>query len=513
MAKTLYLECNSGISGDMTVAALLDLGASEEVLMEALDSIPADGFSVEVTRVRKSGVDCCDFAVLLDEEHENHDHDMEYLHGHPREHHHAEEPGHDHGHHHEEDHGHDHGHHHEEDHGHDHGHHHEEDHEHDHEHHHEEDHGHDHGHHHGEEHEHVHEHTHHHAHRGMKEIREMIAATKMTPHARELALRIFEIIAEAEAKAHAVPVEQVHFHEVGAIDSIVDVVAAAVCLDNLHISEVIVPKLCEGTGTVRCQHGVLPVPVPAVANIVAKSGLCLEIMDVQGEFVTPTGAAIAAAVWTGSEMPKRFKIDRIGLGAGKRTYERPSILRAMLIEPEAQDDGMTKGSTAPQVGETLQENAAARKNISDPKDIIWKLETNIDDCSGEVLGYVMELLFEAGARDVHYYPVFMKKNRPAWQMNVICDERDISRMEEIIFRETTTIGIRRMQMERTVLARENREVDMSAGRVQVKVCRYGNVTKYYPEYESVKRLSRETGRSYQDIYQDTVSACRTTEKR
>ena len=129
----------------------------------------------------------------------------------------------------------------------------------------------------------------------MKEIREMIAATKMTPHARELALRIFEIIAEAEAKAHAVPVEQVHFHEVGAIDSIVDVVAAAVCLDNLHISEVIVPKLCEGTGTVRCQHGVLPVPVPAVANIVAKSGLCLEIMDVQGEFVTPTGAAIAAA--------------------------------------------------------------------------------------------------------------------------------------------------------------------------------------------------------------------------
>ncbi len=501
MAKTLYLECNSGISGDMTVAALLDLGASEEVLMEALDSVPADGFSVEVTRVRKSGVDCCDFAVLLDEEHENHDHDMEYLHGHPHEHHHAEEPGHDHGHYHEDDHGHDHGHHHEDDH------------EHDHEHHHEDDHGHDHGHHHGEEHEHVHEHTHHHAHRGMKEIREMIAATKMTPHARELALRIFEIIAEAEAKAHAVPVEQVHFHEVGAIDSIVDVVAAAVCLDNLHISEVIVPKLCEGTGTVRCQHGVLPVPVPAVANIVAKSGLCLEIMDVQGEFVTPTGAAIAAAVWTGSELPRRFKINGVGLGAGKRTYERPSILRAMLIEPEAQDDGMTKGSIALQVSETLQGNAVARENLSGPKDVIWKLETNIDDCSGEVLGYVMELLLAAGARDVHYFPVFMKKNRPAWQMNVICDAEDMIRMEEIIFRETTTIGIRRVQMERTVLAREKREVEITAGKVQVKVCRYGDMIKYYPEYESVKKLSRETGHSYQDIYQEAVFVCWKDDKR
>ena len=503
MSNALYLECNSGISGDMTVAALLDLGASEEVLMEALDSIPADGFSVEVTRVKKSGVDCCDFAVLLDEKHENHDHDMEYLHGH----HHGEDHYHDHEHHHVEDHHHEHEHHHAEEPGHEHEHYHEDDHGHEHEHHHGEEHGYHH------QHSEGHEHVHPHVHRGMKDIREIIAVTNMTPHARELALRIFEIIAEAEAKAHAVPVEQVHFHEVGAIDSIVDVVAAAVCLDDLHISEVIIPKLCEGTGTVRCQHGVLPVPVPAVANIVADSGLCLEIMDVQGEFVTPTGAAIAAAVQTGRELPKRFKIDGIGLGAGKRTYERPSILRAMLIEPEVQDDGMTKGGTAPQIGETLQGNAVFRENLSDPKDIIWKLETNIDDCSGEVLGYVMELLFAAGARDVHYFPVFMKKNRPAWQMNVICDEKDIPRMEEIIFRETTTIGIRRMQMERTVLARENREVRLENGTVQVKVCRYGNVTKYYPEYESVKRLSRETGRSYQDLYQEAVSACRRTDKK
>ena len=512
MSNTLYLECNSGISGDMTVAALLDLGASEQVLMEALDSIPADGFSVEVTRVKKSGIDCCDFAVLLDEEHENHDHDMEYLHGH-------EDHHHEHDHHHGKDHHHEHEHCHGENHHHEHDHHHGEDHHHEHEHHHGEDHGHHHQH--CEGHEHAHEHVHPHVHRGMKEIREIIGATKMTDHARELALHIFEIIAEAEAKAHAVPMEEVHFHEVGAIDSIVDVVAAAVCLDDLHISEVIVPKLCEGTGTVRCQHGVLPVPVPAVANIVANSGLCLEIMDLQGEFVTPTGAAVAAAIQTGSELPKRFTIERIGVGAGKRTYERPSILRAMLIGPmeeksggATQQDDLEATATDAVLAESTGKRCHAqgvRTDETDPALCIWKLETNIDDCSGEVLGYVMELLFAAGARDVHYFPVFMKKNRPAWQMNVICDEKDISRMEEIIFRETTTIGIRRMQMDRTVLARENREVEISAGKVQVKVCRYGDMVKYYPEYESVKKLSRETGRSYQDIYQEAVSVCRRTD--
>ena len=449
MGKTLYLECYSGISGDMTVAALLDLGADREVLEKTLGSLGVDGFRTEITRVKKSGLDACDFAVILDEAHENHDHDMEYLHGHLYERH-----GHDHGEHHE----HSHSEHNE--------------------------------HHHGAEHHHVHEHrhgaephAHHHEHRGMKEIREILLSSSMTDRAKEIALSVFEILSAAEAKAHGVPADQVHFHEVGAVDSIVDVAAAAVCLDNLDVTEVIVPKLCEGTGTVRCQHGVLPVPVPAVANIVEKSGLNLEIMDIKGEFVTPTGAAIAAAVQTTDALPKSFRITRTGIGAGKRTYERPSILRAMLIEPAA------------------PKNAAL-------KDVIWKLETNIDDCAGEVLGYVMELLFDAGARDVHYHPVYMKKNRPAWQLNVICDEKDISRMEEIIFRETTTIGIRRVCMERTVLARESREVMTASGPVQVKICRFGAETKYYPEFESVKALSLAAGRSYRDIYQEAVSACR-----
>lgn len=294
--KKLYLECNAGISGDMLVAALLDLGADRAKLDEALQSIPAKGFTYNISRVSKAGVDCCDFDVVLDAEHENHDHDMSFLHGEA-----VAAQVHSH--------------------------------EHEHEHHHEHDHEHEHGH----EHEHVHtphEHHHHHEHRGLKEVIEIINGTQMSEQARALALKIFDIIVEAEGKAHAVAKEDVHFHEVGAIDSIVDIVAIAVCFESLGVDEVIVPELCEGRGTVRCQHGVLPVPVPATANIMQSFGLNVRLLPVQGEFVTPTGAAAAAALMTTDELPEQFKICAIGLGAGKRQYERPSILRALLIEPQ-----------------------------------------------------------------------------------------------------------------------------------------------------------------------------------
>ena len=239
MGKTLYLECYSGISGDMTVAALLDLGADRRVLENVLKSLPIQGFHIAVTRVMKSGIDACDFDVVLDEAHENHDHDMEYLHGNAAEHVHTENHTH-------EDHG-----------------------------------------------------KHHHEHRGMKEIRGIIDKTEMTDRARSTALKIFEILAQAEAKAHHVSVDEVHFHEVGAVDSIVDIVAVAVCLDNLDVTDVIVPVLYEGCGTVRCQHGILPIPVPAVTNIVCAHQLKLEVTTVQGELVTPTGAAVAGEMRTG----------------------------------------------------------------------------------------------------------------------------------------------------------------------------------------------------------------------
>lgn len=291
MGNTLYLECYSGISGDMTVAALLDLGADEKVLRDALDSIPVQGFDIEITRVKKSGIDACDFHVVLEQE--NYDHDMEYLYGHTHERHHEHNPGRIHEHHHE--------------------------------------HGQECTHEHHHEHSQEHTHEHHHIHRGMKEITRIIKDTGMTDRAKTLALSVFDILAEAEAKAHGIPRQEVHFHEVGAVDSIVDIIAVAVCLDNLDIENVIVPSLYEGKGTVRCQHGILPVPVPAVVHIIQMYGLPLQIMEMEGEYITPTGAAIVAAVRTKDTLPESFVIQKIGIGAGKRQYDGPGILRAMLI--------------------------------------------------------------------------------------------------------------------------------------------------------------------------------------
>ena len=292
----------------------------------------------------------------------------------------------------------------------------------------------------------------------------------MTERAKGLAEKIFRILAQAEAKAHGVPVEQVHFHEVGAVDSIVDILAVAVCLDDLDITDVVIPRLCEGTGTVRCQHGILPVPVPAVLHIIQEHSLPLTVTQVEGELVTPTGAAIAAAIRTTGTLPERFFVKKTGIGAGKRAYACPGILRAMILET-----GEIKGTGT---------------------DTVYKLEANIDDCPGERLGYAMECLFQAGVKDVHYTPVFMKKNRPAYQLNVICEKKDVPRAEEIIFRETTTIGIRRMEIERAVLQREVREVETSLGRAAVKICSSGTGRWIYPEYESISRLARQHGLSY-----------------
>lgn len=405
MENTLYLECYSGISGDMTVAALLDLGADREVLEKALQSLPISGFRTEITKIKKSGIDACDFRVILDHDHENHDHDMQYLHG-------KEEV---------------------------------------------------------QEHEAHHHHTH--EHRGIQEIKEIVEAGDMTETARKLTMRIFTILAEAEGKAHHMPVEEVHFHEVGAVDSIVDIVAAAVCLDALNITEVIIPELWEGKGTVRCQHGILPVPVPAVSNIVEQNRLKIKITDVEGELVTPTGAAIAAAIQTTDRLPAHFSIEKTGIGAGKRQYSCPGILRAMLIS-----------------------------KTDEYEDRICKLEANIDDCSGEILGYTMQLLMEAGARDVYYVPAFMKKNRPAWILHVICAEQKRRNLEEIIFRETTTIGIRRVEMQRSILKREEKILQTSLGEVQVKVCKDGERLYVYPEYESLLQLCKNQGLSYKEGY-------------
>ena len=472
--KILYLECGTGISGDMTVAAMLDLGADQEKLLKVLEGIPGHGFKVQISRVKKSGIDCCDFDVILDQEHDGHDHDMEYLYGH------LEGEGghsahtHSHDHDHDDDHHHDHDHDHHHDHDHDHDHHHD----HDHDHHHDHDHDHDHHH----DHDHDHGHSHHHHHTGMREIREIIGNLEMTEGARALALRIFEILAQAESEAHGVPVDEVHFHEVGAIDSIVDIVAAAVCFDDLGIRNVAVTEIAEGCGTVRCQHGILQVPVPAVANIAKAHRLPMRFTSRKGELVTPTGAAIAAALMTQEELPERFVIAKTGLGAGKREYEIPSILRAMIIEPCDQ---------APETGHG--------------KDTVWKLECDIDDSTGEQLGYALEKLYQEGAREAHFAPVFMKKNRPGWELTVICDREHLQKMEEVIFRQTTTIGIRRQEMERTVLTRKTVDVKTRFGVIPVKVSGEGTYKRVHPEYEQVSGAASEHGVPFGAVYDEVLT--------
>lgn len=465
--KILYLDCASGISGDMTVGALLDLGASREKLVQALDSLGVSGYHLHFGRTKKCGIDAYDFDVHLEEEEHHHDHE----HGHEHEHSHDE---HDHENHHAHSHEemceHSHG---DELHSHEHSH--EEN---DHDHHHAHEHAHDYAH--SHDHEHTHDHMHPHVHRNIHDIFEIIDRLNTSDRVKNLARRMFEIVAEAESKAHGIPVSEVHFHEVGAIDSIVDVISAAFCLEDLGIHRVVVSPLSEGHGFARCQHGLMPVPVPATANIAAAQGLELTLRDVEGEMVTPTGAAIAAAFRTESELPKKYQIEKIGIGAGNKDFAHANILRAMLltdktVEVETGKDGHDESS-------------------------MWVMEANLDDCTGEALGYAMEVLLEAGARDVWYTPAYMKKNRPAYVLHVLTTAEKREELEQLIFSCTTTIGVRRYPVERTILPREVKEIQTRYGAAKVKICKRGGVDTCYPEYESVRTICRETGKSFMEVF-------------
>ena len=457
--KILYLDCASGISGDMTVGALLDLGASREKLVRALDSLGVSGYHLHFGRTKKCGIDAYDFDVHLEEEEHHHDHE----HGHEHEHSHDE---HDHEHHHDHEHTHDH------EHSHDHAHTHDHEHSHDHAHTHDHEHSHDHA--------HTHDHMHPHVHRNIHDIFEIIDRLDASDRVKNLARRMFEIVAGAESKAHGIPVSEVHFHEVGAIDSIVDVISAAFCLEDLGIHRVVISPLSEGHGFARCQHGLMPVPVPATANIAAAQSLELTLRDVEGEMVTPTGAAIAAAFRTEAALPKKYQIEKIGIGAGNKDFAHANILRAMLltdktVEVETGKDGHDESS-------------------------MWVMEANLDDCTGEALGYAMEVLLEAGARDVWYTPAYMKKNRPAYVLHVLTTAEKREELEQLVFSCTTTIGVRRYPVERTILPREVKEIQTRYGAAKVKICKRGGVDTCYPEYESVRAICRETGKRFMEVF-------------
>ncbi len=446
--KILYLECYSGISGDMTVGALLDLGASRERLTAELEKLGIGGYHLHFGRTQKCGIDAYDFDVHLEE----HEHDHEHHHGeheHTHEHHHG-------------------------------------DHEHGHEHHHG-DHEHGHDHHHGD-HEHTHDHHHSHVHRNIHDINHIIDRLE-DEETRRLAKEMFRLVAEAESKAHGLPVDQVHFHEVGAVDSIVDIVSTAVCIRDLGISRVAVSPLSEGRGYVKCQHGIMPVPVPATAGIAAACGLTLRLTDNEGEMVTPTGAAIAGCLRTEKELPERYTIEKIGVGAGTKDFKNANILRAMILVPEDEEGQKT---------ETEDNRMEFSEKLE--KDAIYVIETNMDDCSGEALGFLMECLMEEGAADVWYTPAVMKKSRPAYILHTLCRQEQIEDMEGLIFAHTTTIGIRRYPVERTILSRRGELMDLPLGKISVKVCSFKGEERFYPEYESIARISRETGMGFSEAY-------------
>ena len=442
--KTLYLDIFSGISGDMFIAALLDLGADAQKLERELKKLKLEGYHLHVARRHKSGIEGVKFDVHLAEEHD-HDHA----------HHHAHDHHHDHGH----DHGHDHPHHHDHNHGHEHSHH---------------------AHHHDEQ-------------RNFSEIKQLISRGKLSPWVKQKSIAVFQRIAEAEGKIHGLPADQVHFHEVGAVDSIVDIVGAAIALELLGKPRVLAAPVTEGTGWVDCAHGRFPVPAPATLVILGARGIGVTQCDEPHELVTPTGAALLAEFVETFGAMENLVAEKIGFGLGTRDNQtRPNVLRAVLgTQSKAQS---SKIKVAALDWET---------------DRVAVLETNLDDCTGEILGAFVETALAAGALDVFHTPVQMKKNRPGVLLTVLCAEADADKFSEMILRETTAFGVRKTIAERRKLRRDFVGVKTPFGEVTVKIGRIGGkVVQAAPEFESAKKLAAKSGVPVKRIFEAAVKGAK-----
>ena len=321
-------------------------------------------------------------------------------------------------------------------------------------------------------------HHHHHPHRHLADIEALIAHGALTERARALALKAFRFVAEAEAKAHGCAVGEVHFHEVGAVDSIADIVGACALYDALGAPECVVDGLTEGSGTVMCAHGELPVPVPATLNIAAAAGIPLRRANVPTELITPTGIALAATFRTRTAPPARFRVAKVGVGLGTRDIGRPNALRALLLE----------------------EDAAPER--------IWQVVTNLDDATGETLAHAAEALMAAGARDVCALPCTMKKGRPAYQLQVLADEANLPALETLLFRETPAIGLRKWPVERTCLPRTTLRVTLPEGEVRVKRCDAPDGPRLKPEHDDVAALAARSGRPLAALSAAAIAAAR-----
>lgn len=414
---TLYLDCFAGISGDMAIGALLDCGLDFEFLKRELAKLKLEGYELSLERVDRSGISAVKFGVHVHGLHHDHSHDHHHHHDHT----HAHEHSHDHSQ--ESSHSHAHSH------------------------------------------SYLHEPHHHHEHRSLSTIKQMIAASELSATIRRRATAIFERIGEAEAKIHGVPIEAVHFHEVGAVDSIVDIVGACIGLEALGVERVISSPLHVGAGTFKCDHGTYPVPGPATTEILR--GVPIYSKEIQGELVTPTGAAIVAEFATAYGPLPPMRIERIGYGAGTRSYPQfPNVLRVLIGEEE-------KAETTPEC--------------------VTVIEANIDDMNAQVFGHLMEEALAAGALDIFYTPVQMKKNRPGVLLTLLCAPSERARMIDLIFHETTTLGVRYREEQRAVLRREHVTVTTSFGAIRIKVARnaQGQIVNFAPEFEDCRAAARQ----------------------
>jgi uncharacterized protein (TIGR00299 family) protein len=448
--RIAYLECFSGVSGDMFLGALIDAGVPPRVLEETVAALGV-GARLEISRVVRCGISATKVDVWVDGEKDL-----------PREEYWAKQdaarapvPANSH-----QEHSH---------------------------------HSHDHGHHH---HDHEqssgaqvsradapapHEHTHPHS-RGLTEIREIIGKAAISDTAKKTATAIFEALGTAEAKIHATSIEQVHFHEVGAVDAMVDIVCAAVGAEALGVDEIVCSPLNVGGGTVQCAHGTFPVPAPATVELLKNAPVYSS--GVQAELVTPTGAAIVKTLAKRFAAFPEMKIEKSGYGAGTREFPGlPNVVR------------LTIGEAA---------STLAAKTVSE---LVTVLEANLDDLNPQVFGYVLDRLLEEGALDVFGMPVQMKKNRPGTLLTVLCKPADAAKLTQLIFTETTTLGVRRRDEIRQTLARRWENVRTQWGEVRIKIASMnGTVTNYAPEYEDCRRIASEHRVPLKTVMQEAARA-------
>ena len=453
--KILYYDCFAGISGDMNLAAMIDLGVSPDYLKAELAKLGLeDEFCLECEPQKRSGIQGMQVHVRLgcgqNESGEHGEHEDGHHHGH--DHHH--DPDHEHGHHHDH-----HGH------------------------------GHKHGNKHNSE-EHL-------PHRNLAAIEAIIMQSDLSEPVKQTSLDIFKRIAEAEAKVHGKPLEEVHFHEVGATDSIVDIVGAAICYHALGVDAVWASPLELGSGFVRCAHGMMPVPAPATAEIL--HGLPTSRGGVEHEATTPTGAAIVATLASAITAAPVMTTLKTGYGIGHRQSqrpdaERPNMLRVELAEVDASLAGACHSAPIQAAVEPTGAHHAASCGAC-------LLQCNIDDMSGELLAETMDTLIEQGAGDVYFTPVVMKKSRPGVVISVVCGESERARFTELLFRHTTTLGVKVFLHEKAMLEQNLTSVTTPLGTVRLKqALLHGKVLRSKPEFEDCKALARRHGMPLAEVY-------------